>query len=67
MGAQNQVHGKELLKVQVRGETRNLLVLRGNGSTRLFDAHPLVEGFNAENGTSLKVVSHPVADVALTV
>jgi len=67
MGAQNQVHGKELLKVQVQGEPKNLVVLRGNGSTKLFDAHPLVEGFNAEHGTSLTVISHKVADVALNV
>lgn len=64
---QNQVQGKRLLKVPFQGGTRNLLVLRGNGSTRLFDAHPLVEGFNAEHGTDLTVVSHKVADVAQTV
>ena len=68
MGAvQNQVHGKELLRVQVQGPPRNLVVLRGNGSTRLFDAHPLVDAFNAEHGTRLTVVSHKVADVAQTV
>jgi hypothetical protein len=67
MGAQNQVHGKELLKVQVQGQPKNLVILRDNGSTKLFDAHPLVEGFNAEHGTNLTVVSHKVADVALTV
>ncbi|MEW6749253.1 MAG: hypothetical protein AB1295_06110 [Candidatus Micrarchaeota archaeon] len=62
-----QIDGKGLLKVRVRGEPKNLVVLRGNGSTRLFEAHPLVDGFNAENGTKLKVVSHQVADVACTV
>jgi hypothetical protein len=68
MGPQNQVHGKELLKVQVQGQPKNLVVLRGsNGSTMLFDAHPLVEAFNAEHGTNLAVVSHKVADVACTV
>ena len=62
-----QIHGKELLKVQVAGQIKNVVVLRGNGSTRLFDAHPLVEGFNAEHGTNLIVISHKVADVAQTV
>jgi hypothetical protein len=62
-----QIHGKELLKIQVQGQPKNLVVLRGNGSTKLFDAHPLVEGFNAEHSTKLTVVSHKVADVILTV
>ncbi len=60
-----QIHGKELLKVNVQGQPRNLVVLRGGESTRLFDAHPLVEGFNAEHRTGLSVVSHKVADAAL--
>ncbi|MDO8554646.1 MAG: hypothetical protein Q7S22_07600 [Candidatus Micrarchaeota archaeon] len=63
----NQVHGKELLNVQVGGQSRNLLVLRGDGSTRLFEAHPLVDAFNAGHRTNLTVVSHRVADIALTV
>ncbi len=58
--------GKELLKVSVRNQARNLLVLRDNLSIRLFDAHPLVEHFNADHGTNLKVVSHEAADAALT-
>ena len=41
------------------------MVLRGNESTRLFDAHPLVEGFNVEHGTKLRVVPSGVADAAL--
>lgn len=63
----NQIHGRELLKVDVQGQTRNLVVLRGKGSTRLFDAHPLVERFNEENRTNLRVVQSNVADVALNV
>jgi hypothetical protein len=64
MSSQNQIHGKELLRVRVRGQPKNLVVLKDNGSTRLFDAHPLVEGFNSEHGTKLTVVSHNVADAA---
>lgn len=61
------IHGRELLRVQVDGQTKNLVVLRGNDSTRLFEAHPLVEGFNREHGTNLTVISHEVAEVAQTV
>ena len=61
------IHGKELLRVNVRGQPKNLVVLRGNGSTKPFGAHLLVEEFNAEHGTNLTVVSHKVADVAQTV
>ncbi|MEW5996112.1 MAG: hypothetical protein AB1657_00765 [Candidatus Micrarchaeota archaeon] len=67
MNGCGQIQGKELLRVQVQGQPRNLVVLRAGGSTRLFDAHPLVDGFNAEHGTKLTVVSHKVADAALTV
>ncbi|MFH1221455.1 MAG: hypothetical protein V1492_00030 [Candidatus Micrarchaeota archaeon] len=67
MVAQTQFHGKELVKMQVQDQPKNLLVLRRSRTTRLFDVHPLVEAFNAEHGTNLKVVSHKVADVALTV
>ncbi len=61
-----QIHGKELLRVNVAGQKKNLVVLRDNGSTKLFEAHPLVEGFNDRHGTNLKVVSYNVADVAQT-
>lgn len=62
-----QIHGNKLLKFRHKGENKNLLVLRGNRSTNLFDVHPLVEEFNSEHGTRLKVVSHDVADTACTV
>ena len=62
-----QIHGKEMLRVNVNGQPKILVVLRGNNSTGLFGVHPLVDGFNAENGTKLKVVSHAVADVACTI
>jgi hypothetical protein len=72
-----QIHGKELIRLQVQGQPKNLLVLRNYESrpgvqidpklTKLFDAHPLVESFNAEHGTHLSVVSHRVADIALDV
>jgi hypothetical protein len=65
MGAQNKIHGKELLKVQAGGQTKNLIVLRGDDTTEFFKAHPLVEAFNNKHGTGLTVVSHPVADIAL--
>jgi len=67
MGLQTHIHGKELLKVQAGGQTKNLIVLRGNGTTRLFEGHPLVETLNKEHGTGLTVVSHSVADIALNV
>ncbi len=67
MALQHQIHGKELLRVNVAGQKKNIVVLRGNSSIKLFEAHPLVEGFNAEHGTNLKVVSYNVADVAQTV
>ena len=67
MGAVAQIHGKDLLRVDVQGQPKNLVVLRGNGSTSLFHAHLLVEEVNARHGTSLTVVSHKVADAALTV
>lgn len=50
----------------MQGQPNRLLVLEGRGSTRLFDAYPLVETFNAEHGTGLTVVSHRMADAALT-
>ena len=65
--ARVQIHGKEMLRVHVAGQIKNLVVLRGNGSTSLFDAHPLVEGFNREHGTNLTVISYKVADVVQTV
>ena len=67
MGAQTQIHGKELLRISVQGQLKNLIVLRGKCSTKLFGAHPLVESFNKEHGMGLTVISHPVADVALNV
>ncbi len=60
-----QIHGKDILGVRVQGETRNLLVLRGHGSTKLFDVHPLVEWINMELGSNMKVVSHKAAEAAL--
>lgn len=65
--AGTQIKGKKLLKVQVGGQPKNLVVLREADSTKLFNAHPLVEAFNRENGTNLRVISHKVADVAQTV
>ena len=67
MGAQTQIHGKELLRISVQGQPKNLIVLRGNGTTRLFEGHSLVEALNKEHGMGLTVISHPVADVALNV
>lgn len=61
------IHGERLLRVQVAGQEKNLVVLRDNCSTSLFGAHPLVEVFNRGNGTNLTVISHEVAHVAQTV
>jgi hypothetical protein len=66
MGMQTEFRGKELLKVTVRGQPKNLLVLRGVGSNELFKTHLLVETINRKHGTGLTVVSHEAADVALT-
>jgi hypothetical protein len=66
MAARTHIHGKNLLRVQAEGQQKNLLVLRGAGSTPLFEAHLRVEEFNSEHGTNLRVVSHKVADAALT-
>jgi hypothetical protein len=65
VNAQNQIHGKKLLSIPVGGQTKNLIVLRGNGTTRLFEGHPLVETLNKEHGTGLSVISPKVADAAL--
>ncbi len=67
MTVRREISGKELLRVNVAGQEKNIVVLRDIGSTSLFDAHPLVEGFNREHGTNLTVISHKVADVAQTV
>ena len=62
-----QVHGKELVRLQFRDQTRNLVVLSGEDSTSFFDAHQTVEAFNTRHRTNLRVVSHNVADFALNV
>jgi len=66
MRAQKIIFGKELLKVPVEGQMKHLVVLRDAESTGLFDAHPLVEDFNAKQGTGITVISHKVANAALT-
>ena len=60
-----QLQGSELIKLSVQDKPKNLVVLRGNGSSRLFEAFPLVEAFNAEHKTNLTVLSHDVADVSI--
>lgn len=60
------IAGKKLLRVHHQGQTKNIVVLRENGSTELFRAHLLVEKINAELGTNLTVISPIVADVALS-
>lgn len=62
-----QVHGKELVRLQFRDQTRNLVVLSGRDSTSIFDAHQTVEAFNTRHRTNLRVVPHNVADFALNV
>ncbi|MBU0527540.1 hypothetical protein KKE92_03610 [Candidatus Micrarchaeota archaeon] len=62
-----QIHGKELIRLPFRDQTRNLVVLRGRNSTGIFNVHTTVEAFNALHGTNLRVVPHDVADVALNV
>ncbi|MFH1684795.1 MAG: hypothetical protein ABH983_00660, partial [Candidatus Micrarchaeota archaeon] len=62
-----QIHGKELVRLQFRDQTRNLVVLSGRNSTGIFNVHTTVEAFNALHGTNLRVVPHDVADVALNV
>jgi hypothetical protein len=67
MGVQTRIHGKKLLRISVLGQQKNLIVLRECERRGLFEAHPLVEDFNRQHGTNLTVVSHKVADAALTV
>lgn len=67
MGIQTRIDGKELTRINVDGQMRNLLTLRKDGSVGLFDAHPLVERINTELGTRLTVISHKAADVAFTI
>jgi hypothetical protein len=67
MGAQNQIHGKEVLRIMVKKQPKKLIVLSGIGSTKLFGAHPLVEDFNREHGTGLTVVSLNVAYAAISI
>jgi hypothetical protein len=47
--------------------SRNLVVLSGEDSTSIFDAHQTVEAFNTRHRTNLRVVPHNVADFALNV
>ncbi len=54
----DQIDGKEIIKVQVEGQTKNILVLRNERSTKLFEVHSLVEEFNRKNETGIKVISH---------
>jgi len=61
------VHGKELIRLQFRDQTRNIVVLSGRDSTSIFDAHQTVESFNTRHRTNLRVVPHNVADFALNV
>jgi hypothetical protein len=62
-----QIHGKELVRLQFRDQTRKLVVLSSRDSTSIFDAHQTVEAFNTRHRTNLRVVPHNVADVALNV
>ncbi len=62
-----QVHGKELVRLPFRDQTRNLVVLSGRDSTSIFDAHQTVEAFNTQHRTNLRVVPHNVADFALNI
>jgi len=55
-----------LLKVNVRAQVKYLAVLKGStDSTSLFNVHPLVEAFNSQNKTTLKVVSPKLGNAAL--
>jgi hypothetical protein len=65
--SQIQIAGKELIKLEANGQKKNILILRNSGTTKLFDAHPLVEEFNNVHGTNCLVISHNTADVALNV
>lgn len=52
--------GLTMFRVNVHGKPKSFLIL--NAIKKPFDAHPLVDAFNAEHGTSLTVISHKVAD-----
>jgi len=66
MGAQNRIDGKSLFRTNVGGQQKNVVVFRADDSVRLFEAHPLVESFNRENGTKLSVASHDTAHAVVT-
>lgn len=59
----NQIHGKNLIPVRYGCNSSIILALRGDGTTRLFEAHPLVDRFNEEHRTQLRVVPHSVSDI----
>lgn len=63
--ARAQIYGSRILNVRVGDRFKNLVVLRGYGSTPFSLAHPLVETFNKKHGTNLTVVSYEAADAAL--
>lgn len=66
MNATTVTTGERLFRVRMQGKTHKLLVLRKALTTKLFEVHPLVDRFNEEHGTAVKVISPRVADHALT-
>jgi|GEM_PF-3519022 len=58
-----EISGKKLINVNLRGQTRHLLVVRDSG-IQFSDAHPLAERINREFGTDVRVPSLVVANAA---
>jgi hypothetical protein len=61
MMKQTKIYGSTVLPVQIGADIRRVVVVRGPGSTRPFEAYPVLEDINSTHGTSLKVASHDVA------
>jgi hypothetical protein len=60
--AHAQVSAEKMFNVKVGDKLVPLLVLKSRPPAKLFESHLLVETFNEEHGTSLKVVPPKVAD-----
>ncbi|MDD5340028.1 MAG: hypothetical protein PHV13_02145 [Candidatus ainarchaeum sp.] len=66
--ARKQVYGDRIASFRLSDrQCKNFLVLRGDNTTRLFDAHPMVERFNKKHETKLTVMSHTVANELLDI
>jgi len=60
------MHNRELLTLQVGGQTKKLFIAKGGYYGLALDkVHSWIEGINREHGLSLRVIPHDLADSAL--